>query len=98
MTLVSKPRTNADVQAILAQAIELVAKEPQPKEEFARLQLLTLHHSLQLGRAYCASGNSIPGLGGRGLEELLKLALELIEGSYDYQHRRLNFKHLALAF
>lgn len=90
--------TNETVQIRLREAVEKLDSLPIPKDEVDAGLLLLLRGTLHNGRLFCASGNPIPGLGGRGLQELLTLADQVMDPAFRGDRVRPHYKQLALAF
>lgn len=79
MTNEAAQRTLLEAEEVLERALEAEATVGYGRREAApRLQFLLA--ALRCVRVYSASGNSIPGLGGLGLQEAAELAAELLSG------------------
>lgn len=91
------PRSNQYVQDTLSEAITALETMPNPKDEYDVLKRDHLISYLKLLKGYSASGNSIPGLGGLGLEQGMKLAHTVLDGNFK-DGFRLDFKSLGKGF
>lgn len=87
--------TNDEAQTIFAHALTLLTEAETPSNE----DMLIKHNfaivSLQIIKAYSASGNTIPGLGGLGLQEGIALAEQIIQTNGNVSKFRYDFKAIA---
>lgn len=88
-------KTNDDVQALITKAAQLLDTVPLSHDPVINLKKDAVKASILLVGAYSKSGNSIPALRGKGLEEVIKLSELIIDKGGDISNVHLNFKALA---
>lgn len=86
---------NIEAQTVFAQAIEKLTEASPPTQEDAVMRHMYTTFIMTILKDYSASGNSIAGLGGLGLEEGVALAERIIELNGDTTKLRYNFKAIA---
>jgi len=92
--------TNSDVQALFAEAINLIPDvvvdytDPDPVDVKTQM----VKNALVYLKLYSASSNSIPGLRGLGLDEGIALAHQVIALGGKVGNLRGDSKHIAKAF
>lgn len=86
-TVIMTKDKNTQVQELIGDAIQHVLSFPFHSDDIVMVKREMLVSFLKLAKAYTASGNSIPVLGGKGLEEVMVLAESVLEGQYDSDFR-----------
>lgn len=93
--------TNLDndyVQEAFKKALNIIPVSTEGTDIIAATELDMLRGMFTLYQTYTASGNSIPALGGLGLEGAVRLAEEIVTGGFDPRKRYINLRNLYKGF
>lgn len=89
---------NDYVQKVFLDALEIIPMSVEGTDIILSTELNMLRGMFTLYKTYTASGNSIPALGGVGLEGAVALAEGIISNGFDPRKRYINLRNLHKGF
>lgn len=86
-TVIMTKDKNAQVQELISNAIQHFSSLAVHSDEVIMVKRDMISSFLKLAKVYTSSGNSIPCLGGKGLEQIVALSESVLDGQYDGDFR-----------